>query len=60
MDYQVGSWKMAFLHGPNFYGLIIFKKNILESFGSLTRCKSNVDQEDRPWTEKWKWKWPFF
>ena len=44
---------MVQLPWPNF-----FKINF-ESFGLLTRCKPNVDQEERPCTKKWKC-WYFF
>ena len=57
MDHEVGQWEMAFFHGPtrwsNFHGPISKKKSIYKAFGPLTRCKSNVDQEESPCTKKW-------
>ena len=46
MDRELGPWKMAFFNGP------ASLKNSVESVGSLTKCKPNVDQEERPCTKK--------
>ena len=49
MVHEVGSWKMAFVNGPtswyDFRGITL-KKISFESFGLLTKCKPNVDQEE--------------
>ena len=50
MDYEVGPWKMALLHGPT--SMVHFlKKPIYKAFGPLARCKLNVDQEEWPCTK---------
>ena len=53
MDHEVGPWKMAFVNGPSswsdFHDLTSL---VLRAMGPLTRCELNVDQEERPWSEK--------
>ena len=57
MDHKVGPWKMVVLV-VQVYGPTSYKINF-ESFGPLTRCKPNVDQEQWPCTKKWMC-WFFF
>jgi hypothetical protein len=46
MDHEVRPWKMAYFHGPTSMVWFFKKPPIHKVFGSLTRCKPNVDQEE--------------
>ena len=50
-----GRWLFFMVRLPwsNLDGLISLKKSIYKVFGSLTRCKPQVDQEEWPCTKKW-------
>ena len=50
-NHEVGPWKMAFFHGLTFM-VCFHKRSIHKAFGALSRCKSNVDQEEWPWIIK--------
>ena len=49
---------MVFFHGPTFMVWFFFK-SIYKAFGAFTRCKLNVDQDERQCTKKWMC-WFFF
>jgi hypothetical protein len=51
MDREVGPWKMAFFHGP--ISWFDSSKSIYKAFGTLTRSKPDVDQEEWSCTKKW-------
>jgi hypothetical protein len=50
-----GRWLFSMVRLPwsNFHDLISFKKSVYKVFGSLTRCKPPVNQEEWPCTKKW-------
>jgi hypothetical protein len=50
MNHEVEPWKMAFFNGPT-SNVRYLKESIYKAFGSLTRCKPNVDQEEWPSTK---------
>ena len=51
-----GPWSCSMSHGifpwPCFYGLIV-NEHTFKAFGSMTRCKLNMDQEKWPCTKTW-------
>ena len=46
-NHEIEPWKMAFFHGPTFV-IRFLKTTIYKTFGPLTKCKPNVDQEEWP------------
>ena len=50
-----GRWLFSMVRLPwsNFHDLISFTKSVYKVFGSLTRCKPQVNQEEWPCTKKW-------
>ena len=65
MDDEVGPWKVDFIHWPWSWAMEdghfpwsdlmvwIFVKSNFKTFGPLTGCTPNVDQEEWPCTKKW-------
>ena len=50
-----GTWPTFTIWTPwsKLHGSISFKHQLYKTFGHLTRCKPNVDQEEWPCTQKW-------